>query len=153
MLGSFQILDGDQPRRRHDGGMYWRGVFPRAEAEIIPGSWEVTGLRGTGSFDWTVNDFFLPERRTMVHAGVPLDNQWEHWPGITYALPAQCWVGPHQCAVITGWRAPASTRWSSLPAGRRRAAARACCATIRRCRTRSAAPMRSSIPDASIATR
>src|ERR687884_552869 len=48
-----------------------------------------------GSFDWTVEDVFLPERRTMVHAGAPLDNQWKRWPGITYALPAQAWVGPH----------------------------------------------------------
>ena len=33
MLGSFQILDGGEPRRRPDGGsLYWRGVFPRAEA-------------------------------------------------------------------------------------------------------------------------
>ena len=102
MLGSFQILDDGEPRRRDDGGMFWRGVFPRAEVEVIPGSWEVSGLRGTGSFDWTVKDFFLPERRTMIHAGVPLDNQWGHWPGMTYALPAQAWVGPHQCAVITG---------------------------------------------------
>src|SRR5712664_2583018 len=102
MLGSFQILDDGQPRRRDDGGMFWRGLFPRAEVEVIPGSWEVSGLRGTGSFDWTVSDFFLPKRRTMVHAGVPLDNQWAHWPGITYALPAPAWVGPHQCAVITG---------------------------------------------------
>jgi alkylation response protein AidB-like acyl-CoA dehydrogenase len=62
----------------------------------------VSGLRGTGSFDWTVEDVFLPERRTMVHAGVPLDNQWRRWPGVTYALPAQCWVGPHHSAVITG---------------------------------------------------
>ena len=38
----------------------------------------------------------------MVHAGVPLDNQWSHWPGISYALPAQAWVGPHHSAVITG---------------------------------------------------
>ena len=62
----------------------------------------MSGLRGTGSFDWTVRDFFLSERRTTLHAGVPLDNQWGHWPGITYALPAPAWVGPHQCAVITG---------------------------------------------------
>jgi alkylation response protein AidB-like acyl-CoA dehydrogenase len=62
----------------------------------------VSGLRATGSFDWTVDDVFLPERRTMVHAGVPLDNQWNHWPGISYALPAQAWVGPHHSAVITG---------------------------------------------------
>jgi indole-3-acetate monooxygenase len=103
MLGSFQILDDGQPRRRQDGGsLYWRGVFPRTEAEIVPGSWDVAGLRGTGSFDWTVENVFLPERRTMPQVGIPLDNQWERWPGITYALPVQCWVGPHHSAVITG---------------------------------------------------
>ena len=103
MLGSFQILDGDQLRRSPDGtSVYWRGVFHRSEAQIVAGSWDVAGLRATGSFDWTVDDVFLPERRTMVHAGVPLDNQWSHWPGISYALPAQAWVGPHHSAVITG---------------------------------------------------
>jgi alkylation response protein AidB-like acyl-CoA dehydrogenase len=103
MLGSFQILDDGRPRLSPEGRpLFWRGVFPRAEAEIVPGSWDVTGLRGTGSFDWTVEDVFLPERRTMIHAGAPLDNQWNRWPGTTYALPAQCWVGPHHSAVITG---------------------------------------------------
>ena len=103
MLGSFQILDDGEPRRRPDGGsLYWRGVFPRAEAEVVPGSWDVAGLRGTGSFDWTVKDVFLPERRTCPHVGVPLDNQWSRWPGITYALPSQVWVGPHHSSVITG---------------------------------------------------
>ena len=103
MLGSFQILDGGEPRRRPDGGsLYWRGVFRREEAKIVPGSWDVAGLRGTGSFDWTVQDVFLPERRTCPHVGVPLDNQWSRWPGITYALPSQAWVGPHHSSVITG---------------------------------------------------
>ena len=104
MLGSFQVLDTDgQPRRNPNGGsMYWRGVFPRAEATVVPGSWDVAGLRGTGSFDWTVKDVFLPERRTCPHVGVPLDNQWSRWPGLTYALPSQCWVGPHHSAVICG---------------------------------------------------
>jgi alkylation response protein AidB-like acyl-CoA dehydrogenase len=103
MLGSFQIMDGDEPRRGPNGGsLYWRGVFPREEATVVPGSWDVAGLRGTGSFDWTVKDVFLPERRTTPHIGVPLDNQWSRWPGITYALPSQCWVGPHHSAVICG---------------------------------------------------
>jgi alkylation response protein AidB-like acyl-CoA dehydrogenase len=103
MLGSFQIFDGDQLRRSPDGAsVYWRGVFKRSEVQIVEGSWDVAGLRATGSFDWTVEDVFLPERRTMVHFGVPLDNQWSHWPGISYALPAQAWVGPHHSAVITG---------------------------------------------------
>ena len=103
MLGSFQIFDGDELRRSPDGtSVYWRGLFARSEAQIVEGSWDVAGLRATGSFDWTVDDVFLPERRTMVHAGVPLDNQWSHWPGISFALPAQVWVGPHHSAVITG---------------------------------------------------
>ena len=71
-------------------------------SEVVPGSWDVAGLRGTGSFDWTVKDVFLPERRTCPHVGVPLDNQWSRWPGLTYALPSQCWVGPHHSSVITG---------------------------------------------------
>jgi alkylation response protein AidB-like acyl-CoA dehydrogenase len=103
MLGSFAVVDDGRPRCRADGApLYWRGVFRRTEAEIVPGSWDVAGLRGTGSFDWTVDDVFLPERRTVPHLGAPLDNQWRHWPGITYALPAQAWVGPHHSAVITG---------------------------------------------------
>jgi indole-3-acetate monooxygenase len=103
MLGSFQIVEDGQPRRSPEGKpLFWRGVFARSEAAIVPGSWDVAGLRGTGSFDWTVDNVFLPQRRTMVHAGVPLDNQWERWPGVTYALPTQCWVGPHHSAVITG---------------------------------------------------
>ena len=103
MLGSFQILDGDRVRPSPDGrSVYWRGVFRRSEVQIVEGSWDVSGLRATGSFDWTVDDVFLPERRTMVHAGVPLDNQWSHWPGVSFALPAQAWIGPHHSAVITG---------------------------------------------------
>lgn len=103
MLGSFQILDHGVPRRSPDGGsVYWRGVFRRSEVQIVDGTWDVAGLRATGSFDWAVDEVFLPERRTMVHAGVPLDNQWGRWPGVAYALPAQAWVGPHHSAVITG---------------------------------------------------
>src|SRR5262249_46962875 len=72
------------------------------QADVVEGSWDVAGLRGTGSFDWKVKDVFLPERRSMIHAGVPLDNQWDRWAGVTYALPSVCWVGPHHSSVITG---------------------------------------------------
>src|SRR5207244_1234399 len=64
MLGSFQIFDGDQPRRSPDGAsVYWRGLFARSEAQIVGGSWDVTGMRATGSFHWTVDEVFLPGRR------------------------------------------------------------------------------------------
>src|SRR5262249_58354763 len=82
MLGSFQVIGDDgQPLPHPDGGsLYWRGVFARNEVEIVPGSWDVAGLRGTGSFDWTAEDIFLPERRTMPQIGIPLENQWARWP-------------------------------------------------------------------------
>ena len=103
MLGSFEILDDGKPRRTADGlPIYQRGVFPRAEAEIVPGSWDVTGLRGTGSFDWTVDNAFLPTRRTVFHTGALVENEWGRWPGHSYALPVQAWVGPHHSAVISG---------------------------------------------------
>lgn len=120
MLGSFQILDNGEPRRDADGRpRYWRGVFPRHEATVLPGSWDVSGMRGTGSFDWTVRDVFLPERRAVVHAGVPLDNQWSRWPGLTYALPSQAWVGPHHSAVITGIALAGSAALVELAGGKR----------------------------------
>jgi alkylation response protein AidB-like acyl-CoA dehydrogenase len=104
MTGSFQILDdnGEPLRDPACKAMHWRGTFRRAETEIVPGSWDTSGMRGTGSFDWTVKDVFLPERRCMIHAGIPLDNQWSRWPGLTYALPSFAWVGPHHSSVITG---------------------------------------------------
>lgn len=103
MLGSFQILDDGKPRLGpHGGPGFWRGLFRKSETEVIPGSWDVSGLRGTGSFDWTVKDVFLPERRVAYHAGAPLDNQWSRWPGLTYALPSVAWVGPHHSSVVTG---------------------------------------------------
>ncbi len=68
MLGSFQILDGDQPRRSPDGAsVYWRGVFQRSEAQIVEGSWDVSGMRAIGSFDWTVDDVFPPFERGPAH--------------------------------------------------------------------------------------
>ena len=103
MLGSFQIIDDGKPRLGASGAPgFWRGLFRRADVEVIPGTWDVTGLRGTGSFDWKVTDVFLPEHRVMYHAGAPLDNQWSHWPGLTYALPSVAWVGPHHSSVVTG---------------------------------------------------
>jgi hypothetical protein len=55
LLGSFQILDDGRPRLSPEGKpLYWRGILPRAKAEIVPGSWDVAGLRRTGSIDGTV---------------------------------------------------------------------------------------------------
>ena len=59
----------------------------------------------------------------MVHVGAPLDNQWAHWPGISYAMPSFAWVGPHHCSVLTGIAragidAPIELAGGKVPRGR-----------------------------------
>lgn len=39
--------------------------LPREDYEIVEGSWEVMGLKGTGSKDLIVNDVFVPEHRVI----------------------------------------------------------------------------------------
>jgi indole-3-acetate monooxygenase len=55
--------------------------FPAGQCEIID-TWYTTGLRGTGSNDFVVNDVFVPEERTMSWR-----NPRVRRPGALYALP------------------------------------------------------------------
>jgi hypothetical protein len=65
--------------------------IPARRSEIAAGSWDAAGLRGTGSFDWIVDKVFLPERRTMPQAGIPLESQWGI--GREPATPCRCIAG------------------------------------------------------------
>lgn len=58
----------------HDGEVRWAGegipdmqvaVIPRAEINFNDG-WFVQGLKGTGSYDYSVQDVFVPEHRTFA---------------------------------------------------------------------------------------
>ncbi|HET6319568.1 MAG TPA: acyl-CoA dehydrogenase family protein, partial [Chloroflexota bacterium] len=46
-----------------EGTLYRSFVRPQ-EVKIID-TWDMTGMRGTGSHDWTVSEVFVPERRTV----------------------------------------------------------------------------------------
>jgi alkylation response protein AidB-like acyl-CoA dehydrogenase len=48
-------------------GRYRAFVLPKAEAEIKDGSWDVMGLRGTASVDYTIADRFVPARRSWAY--------------------------------------------------------------------------------------
>jgi hypothetical protein len=94
MLANFEIQDGNSVRPNPDGTpALYRGFFRPSECIIID-SWDMTGMRGTGSHDWTVTDVFVPERRTVHVDGRLLTNQWHRWPGTLYALPVHALVGP-----------------------------------------------------------
>ncbi len=44
----------------------WRLMFvPAADVDVVAGTWDTTGLRGTGSFDYRVDDAFVPGERTF----------------------------------------------------------------------------------------
>lgn len=64
-------------------------VLPRKDYEILDGSWEVMGLKGSGSKDIIVKDAFIPEYRVVV--GAKMAEGWyarENRPGHPlYALP------------------------------------------------------------------
>jgi indole-3-acetate monooxygenase len=101
MIGSFEIFDGEELRRHADGTpVRARGLFKAGECVIID-TWHVTGLRGTGSHDWSVTDVFVPEERTALHPG-RIVNQWSRWPGTLYQLPGSLFIGPHFSPVATG---------------------------------------------------
>jgi alkylation response protein AidB-like acyl-CoA dehydrogenase len=102
MLGNFDIIDGEQRRRAPDGSVVLRrGFFPTSECSIID-TWDMTGMRGTGSHDWTVTEQFIPQHRTVEVPGRLTLNQWSRWRGPFYALPVHALIGPHHSVIATG---------------------------------------------------
>ncbi|MET8795926.1 acyl-CoA dehydrogenase family protein [Nocardia sp. NPDC004568] len=67
---------GDKAGNRTDRVLHV--VLPRADSRIDHDSWNVIGLRGTGSKDLIVTDAFLPEYRTLDAEIVLGGNGWRH---------------------------------------------------------------------------
>ena len=55
-------------------------LMPKEQVRIVD-SWQVSGLRGTGSFSFDVDDLFIPEERTYIQDGEP----WADGP--LYVIP------------------------------------------------------------------
>jgi 3-hydroxy-9,10-secoandrosta-1,3,5(10)-triene-9,17-dione monooxygenase len=83
-------------------------LLPRADYQVIEGSWETFGLQGTGSFDVVVEQVFVPEYRThKASDGFLCQNpgQAENDAPL-YALPwAQVFVRSVSTAAFGGARA------------------------------------------------
>jgi indole-3-acetate monooxygenase len=82
VLGNCLVFDGDTARINPDGSPVIRlMIFPRSDASVLD-TWSVSGLRGTGSHDFSVNGLFVPEQRAIVgFGGIPRQ------PGRLYGLP------------------------------------------------------------------
>jgi alkylation response protein AidB-like acyl-CoA dehydrogenase len=66
VVGGFIPMRDGVPRMADDGVLpdLRVAVFPREEIEFLDG-WHVTGLKGTGSYDYRVADTFVPEHRSF----------------------------------------------------------------------------------------
>ena len=67
--GACKVFEGERPRLGPTGEQEVRIAFfyPKSVARIID-TWDVSGMRGTGSHDIEVNDLFVPEERTFSAA-------------------------------------------------------------------------------------
>lgn len=92
MLGNFDVGQPD---------MVVRAFFRASDATVID-TWDMTGMRGTGSHDWSVEEQFVPDWRTVEVPGRLTFNQWSRWPGTLYAMPVHALIGPHHSAIATG---------------------------------------------------
>ncbi len=95
VLGGCVVHDGDGPRRGADGTSETTvAFFPAREAEVID-TWDVGGLRGTGSHDYQVADIFVPD--TQVSTG-----RTPSRPSSLYAFPLFTAAPPTIAAVPLG---------------------------------------------------
>jgi indole-3-acetate monooxygenase len=99
MVSNFVVADDDGQASRPAEA---RRAFFRPDACVVVDTWDVGGLRGTGSHDWTVTDVFVPEHLTVRFDGGPARNQWQRWPGTLYALSVHAVIGFHHSSVATG---------------------------------------------------
>jgi indole-3-acetate monooxygenase len=65
------MMDGDKPRLTAAGTPVLRALWVPREAVTIVDTWQVMGMRGTGSQDFTVDDVFVPARRSCLSDDPP----------------------------------------------------------------------------------
>ncbi len=82
IIGGCLVYDGDQPRLRPNGIQETRQCYMPAEKVSILDTWYTTGLRGSGSHDFAVNDYFVPDERTFSYQELKF-----YRPGSLYRFP------------------------------------------------------------------
>lgn len=63
--GGCLIMEGDRPALDAQGHPVIRTLFFPREEVCIHDNWQTTGLAGSGSHDWSVDDVFVPESRGL----------------------------------------------------------------------------------------
>lgn len=73
ILGGMVVGDDGEPTMPPDIRHF---VIPRSDYEILDGTWNVLGLKGTGSKDVRMNDVFVPDYR-VVEAAKMIEGAYE----------------------------------------------------------------------------
>ena len=98
LCGGFLTEDGD----------FRMAYFPASDIEIID-TWDVSGLRGTGSHDMAVDDAFVPtDRSVALLSATPRE------PGPLYRFPIFGFLGLNVAAVALGLARAAVEELTSL---------------------------------------
>lgn len=82
LIGGCKVYDGDALRLRPGGIPETRQCFLPTKAVTILDTWNTLGLRGSGSHDFTIQDYFVPEERTFSFQALNI-----YHPGALYQFP------------------------------------------------------------------
>jgi alkylation response protein AidB-like acyl-CoA dehydrogenase len=94
-----QVVEDGQPRRRDDGEVETRWLFvPAAEATLLD-TWQVRGMRGTGTHHFAVDDVFVPAERGV---GSALGTTGLVEKGPLYQIPPTLLFGAGDASVALG---------------------------------------------------
>jgi alkylation response protein AidB-like acyl-CoA dehydrogenase len=92
-----RVVENGQPRMLPNGNPEARFLFvPVDEAERLD-TWQVRGMRGTGTHHFAVHDVFVPAERSVLVADAPLRE-----PGPLYVFPRTLLFASGDAAVALG---------------------------------------------------
>ncbi len=83
MAGGCVVMDGGAPVTGPGGGPEVRLCLVPISDVTIHDTWQVNGLRGTGSHDWEVRDTYVPAARSNA---IGVDRPWCDRPAFTFPI-------------------------------------------------------------------
>ena len=96
------MYDGDEPILEENGSPMWRLFLSPASGCKILDTWHTTGLRGTGSHDYTMEDVVVPDRLMIKHPAQGKPRRAEpyySYPVLSVPMMSAVSLGAAQAAV------------------------------------------------------
>lgn len=91
LISGCMVFDGDKPKMTADGPEIRFVLHRTADCKILTDTWDTTGLRGSGSHDYVIDDLFVPEDWAYIFGPAvhKLSNPLYTFPTIAFfCLPA-----------------------------------------------------------------